>query len=163
MSSSTTRRSGGGGGWVIGLLVLGVGLTAVYAGFRFWQSHQKHEAAVAYCGAIAVEQWRHEFADSMREFDRVVDVAGKSARIALPPMLLRISDTIASAEKKPAPPCMAEGARQTIEGMKLVYETFGDFAAQRGDVPVEEGFERARAQIERGAGLIAKTAETAIH
>jgi predicted nucleic acid-binding Zn-ribbon protein len=140
--------------WVLaGLALLAGG--GVY-GYSAFDKHQRHQAALAHCGAVAHAKWEGEFKAAVAEFDRAADAAKLSPRMTLAPMLLRMSEAKAKVAAVPAVPCADAAAKAMVLSMDYRIKAFELFALQRPEQDVANAFELAQAAGSDAAGMLAE-------
>lgn len=126
-------------------------------------AHQQRQAALAFCGKIELAAWEESSKPAFEQVDRAVKAAGLAPRIALAPLILRLSEARAEVKKlPPPPPCAAEAFKLLQRSMELREDALVSFASKEGDAVVSAAFIRAEKTSQEAFSKLARARAVAI-
>ena len=144
---------------IVAISLLGICalLLVSYYGYERYNVYKQRQADLAYCSKIELAAWEEKIKPGLEQFDRAAKAASVAPRIALAPLILRLSEARAEVKKlAPPPPCAAESLQLLQQAMELREDAFISFARQEGEFTVSSVFREAEAKSQAAFAKLAE-------
>ena len=147
--------------WI--LLSAGSIIVAGYYTYDRYIAYEQHKAGLAFCSEAELAIWQERVQQTLGQFDRASKAASVAPRIALAPLILRLSEARAEVDKvPPPPPCAAEALKLLRHAMVLREDAFLAFARQEGQTTVSAAMYEAERESEAAISKLAEVRAKAV-
>lgn len=146
-------------------MLLGAGsiIVASYYAYHRYMAYEQRKAGLAFCSEAELVIWQEKVKQTLGQFDRASKAAGVAPRIALAPLILRLSEARAEVDKvPPPPPCAAEAFKLLRHAMALREDAFLAFARQEGQTTVSASMYEAEKESEAAISKLAEAHANAV-
>jgi hypothetical protein len=140
----------------------GVGFAGYYAYLKF-TAYQRHQAELAFCSQVALDEWIEKTKPGLEQFDRASRAASVAPRITLAPLILKLSEARAEFKKLPAPPpCAAEVFKLFQRSMELREQALLSFASRDSESTVASELYQAQKASQDAFTMLAEARAKAV-